>query len=152
MFKTVNQKVSLVLLAIGAIYLVLAFQIPSYPYTQIDADVIPKGLGYLLIFLSILLFFSKDSETKEQKEKRDIPKKEVGMLLGVALFILFYIMLLEILGFVIVTAIFVYFCSWFLGYKKHVTNGIVSIMFPVLLYLMLSELLQMSLPSGILPF
>lgn len=152
MLKTVNQKVSLVLLGIGVVYLVLAYQIPSYPYTEVDADVIPKVLGYLLIFLSILLFLSKDSETEEQKESRKIPKKEIGMLLAVAGFILLYIMLLELLGFVIVTTLFIYFCSWFLGYKNHIANGLVSILFPVLLYLMFTELLKMNLPSGILPF
>lgn len=152
MLKTVNQKVSLVLLAIGVFYLIFAYQIPSYQYTEVDADAIPKILGYLLVFLSVLLFFSKDSETKEQKEKRNIPKKEIAMLLGVAGFILLYIMFLEALGFIIVTACFIYFCSWFLGYKNHLANGLVSILFPVILYLMFTELLQMNLPSGILPF
>lgn len=152
MLKTVNQKVSLVLLAIGVTYLILAYQIPSYPYTEVDADTIPKILGYLLIFLSILLFLSKDSETEEQKDRRKIPKKEVGMLLGVVGFILLYIMLLEMLGFIIITALFIYFCSWFLGYTKHITNGLVSILFPLILYLMFTELLKMNLPSGILPF
>lgn len=152
MLKTINQKVSLVLLAIGLAYLVFAYQIPSFPYTDVDADVIPKSLGYFLIFLSILLFLAKDSESEEQKERRNIPKKEVGMLLGVALFILLYIMFLNTLGFIVVTALFIYFCSLFLGYKKHITNGIVSILFPVLLYLMFTELLKMNLPSGILPF
>ncbi|WP_067729124.1 tripartite tricarboxylate transporter TctB family protein [Oceanobacillus damuensis] len=152
MLKTVNKKVSLVLLAIGTGYLILAYQIPSYPYTQIDADVIPKTLGYLLIFLSVLLFISKDSETEEQKARRNIPKKEVGMLLVVAGLILLYIILLEIIGFVLVTAVFIYSCSRFLGYKSHITNGVVSISLPVLMYLMFTELLKISLPSGILPF
>lgn len=152
MLKTVNQKVSLVLLAIGAGYLILAYQIPSYPYTQVDADIIPKVLGYLLIFLSVLLFLSKDSETEEQKARRKIPKKEVGMLLGVGGIILFYIMLLEILGFVVVTALFIFVCSRFLGYKNHLVNGLVSVLFPIILYLMFTELLKISLPSGILPF
>lgn len=152
MLKAVNQKVGLVLLVIGIVYLVLAYQIPSYPYTEVDADAIPKVLGFLLIILSVFLFLSKDSETEEQKERRKIPKKEVGMLLGVAGFILLYIMLLEVLGFIVVTALFIYFCSWFLGYKNHIANGLVSVLFPVILYLMFTELLKMNLPSGILPF
>lgn len=152
MFKTVNQKVSIVLLVIATVYLLLAYQLPSYPYTNVDADVIPKVLGWLLVILSIFLFISRDSETEEQKDSRKIPKKEIGILIAVGGFILAYILLLEVIGFVLVTALFIFFCTWFLGYKKFVTNGIVSILFPVGLYLMFTELLNISLPSGILPF
>src|SRR5699024_7836246 len=103
MLKTTNQKVSLILLAIGIFYLIVAYMIPSFPFTEVDADVIPKTLGFLFIFLCILLFLSKDSDTDEQKEARKIPKKEIGMLLGVGSLILLYIIFLEILGFVLVT-------------------------------------------------
>lgn len=152
MLKTVNQRVSLVLLLIAIFYLIFAYKIPSFPYVIVDADLIPKVLGYLLIFLAVLLFFTKNDETDEQKAKRNIPKKEIGMLFGVGGFILLYIMFLEILGFVLVTALFIYFCSWFLGYKNHIANALVSILLPVSLYLMFTELLKMNLPSGILPF
>ncbi|WP_068673168.1 tripartite tricarboxylate transporter TctB family protein [Oceanobacillus sp. Castelsardo] len=152
MFKTVNQRVSIVLLLIAALYLIIAYQIPSYPYTEVDADVIPKTLGWLLVLLSASLFFLKDSDSEEQKERRKIPKKEIGVLLVVAGFILVYIALLEIIGFVLVTGLFIFFCSWFLGYKKYITNAIVSILFPIIMYLMFTELLKLSLPSGILPF
>ena len=122
MFKTVNQKVSIVLLVIAIVYLLLAYQLPSYPYTNVDADVIPKGLGWLQVILSILLFISRDSETEEQKDSRKIPKKEIGILIAVGGFILAYILLLEVIGFVVVTALFIFFCTWFLGYKKFLTN------------------------------
>lgn len=105
-----------------------------------------------MIFLSLLLFFSKDEESEEKKEERKIPKKEIGMLLGIGAFILLYIMFLEVLGFVVTTVLFIYLCSWFLGYKNHIVNGIVSILLPVGLYFMFTEFLKISLPSGILPF
>ncbi|SDE79623.1 putative tricarboxylic transport membrane protein [Bhargavaea beijingensis] len=152
MLKTLNQKVSLILIAIAALYLFGAFRIPSYPYAIVDADVLPKTLGVLLIVLSIFLFFAKDSETEEQKKRRDIPKREIGMLLGVAGLILAYILLLEVIGFVLTTALFIFFCSFFLGYRNHVANGITAVVFPLVLYFMFTELLSITLPSGILPF
>ncbi len=152
MLRTLNQKISIVLFFIAVLYLIFAYQIPSFPYTEVDADVVPKSLGYLLIFLSLLLFFSKDEESEEKKEERKIPKKEIGMLLGIGAFILLYIMFLEVLGFVVTTVLFIYLCSWFLGYKNHIVNGIVSILLPVGLYFMFTEFLKISLPSGILPF
>ncbi|MUK90159.1 tripartite tricarboxylate transporter TctB family protein [Ornithinibacillus sp. L9] len=152
MLKTLNQKVSLVLLAIAAGYLLLSYQLPSYPYAIVDADVLPKGLGYLLVILVIALFFTKDSETEEQKARRNIPKKDILALLAVFAFVFFYIFLLEILGFVLTTALFIFFCSWFLGYKKHLTNIIVAVLFPLFMYFTFTEFLQISLPQGILPF
>ncbi|MFD2044844.1 tripartite tricarboxylate transporter TctB family protein [Ornithinibacillus salinisoli] len=152
MLKTLNQKLSIVLLFIAIGYLFLTYQLPSYPYAQIDSDVLPKGLGFLLVILAVALFFTKDSETEEQKERRNIPKKDVLALLVVFVFVFFYIFLLEVLGFVLTTAIFIFFCSWFLGYRKHITNVVVAILFPLFMYFTFTEFLQISLPQGILPF
>ncbi|SDQ23937.1 putative tricarboxylic transport membrane protein [Virgibacillus subterraneus] len=152
MLKTMNQKVSIVLILVGIGYLYMTSNLPSYPYSPVDADVIPTGLGWLLVGLAVLLYFTKDSETKEQKARRDIPKKDIGALLAVFIFIFFYILLLEVLGFIVSTAVFIFFSSWFLGYEKFKTNIIVSILFPLFIYLTFTQFLKISLPEGILPF
>lgn len=152
MIKTMNQKTSIFLILLGSGYLYTTAKLPSYPYSPVDADVIPIGLGWVLIGLAVFLYFSEDSETEEQKAKRDIPKKDVAALVAVFLFIFLYIFLLEIVGFVLTTAIFIFFCSWFLGYKKFKTNIIVSILFPLFIYITFTQFLKISLPEGILPF
>lgn len=83
MLSTINQRIGLILFIIAAIYLFLSFQLPNYPYAPVDADVIPKGLGILMLVLSAALFFSKAIETEAEKEKRNIPKKELLVLLAV---------------------------------------------------------------------
>lgn len=152
MLKTINQRASVVLILLAAGYLYLSYQLPSFAYTRVDADVLPKALGWLLVILSIALFFSKDSESEEQKARRNIPVRELIMIGIVFLLILAYILLFEILGFIVVTFIFVFITSLILGYNKHITNGIVSLLFPVILYFAFTEFLQISLPKGILPF
>ncbi|MCG1009655.1 tripartite tricarboxylate transporter TctB family protein [Salinicoccus sp. ID82-1] len=152
MLKTNNQRISLVLLAIAGAYLYFTYNLPAYAYTQIDADMVPKGLGWLLVLLSIMLFFARDSETEEQRERRNIPRKEVLALLIVTGMTLLYIFLLEMLGFVLVTALFIFFCSWFLGYRQFITNAVVSIIFPVILYMLFTQFLRIDLPQGLLPF
>ena len=151
MLKAITRKVSLILGVLAIFYLILSYQLPSYPYAQIDADAIPKMLGFLLLFLAVLLFFSKQEETEAERQKRTIPKADVLMLLSVCGFILAYIILLEIVGFVIMTMTFVYFCSWYLGYKNHKVNGITSVVFSLSIYLLFTRLLLISLPAGILP-
>lgn len=150
--KPINRKIGLVLAGFAGLYLFLSYQIPSYSYALVDADVVPKGLGFLLLLLSILLFLQKKVETEQEKQKRTIPKKEIYILLGVAAFILIYIFLLEIVGFVIMTSLFVFTCSSFLGYKNYKTSALVAIIFSTLIYFLFNYLLLIHLPPGVLPF
>lgn len=152
MLKTINQRISMILIILAVCYLILSYQIPSFPYSPVDADAIPKGLGWLLIVLAIFLYFSKDQESVEQKEKRNIPKKELFVIGTVFGFIFIYVFLFELIGFIIMTSLFVFICSWYLGYKKHVTNVFVSIGFSLFMYTVFTVLLKIKLPSGIVPF
>lgn len=152
MLNTLNKKVSLFLIVLAAGYLYAAYNLKKYPYVPVDADAVPKVLGYLLIGLAIILFFDKSSETEEDKEKRNVPKKEIPMMLGVGVLIFLYIFLLEILGFVVTSALFIFGCSLFLGYRRHVMNAVVSITVPLVMYITFTYLLNIVLPQGILPF
>lgn len=150
MFATTNKKISIILLFLAIFYLALSFRLPPYAFVPVDSDVVPIGLGFLLIILSIVLYFSKDQE-KEGDEER-IPKSELPFILGIVGFIIAYIFFLEIIGFIVTTILFLFLCSLFLGYKRHVINGIVSITIPILIYLLFDSFLQVQLPQGILPF
>lgn len=152
MLNTLNQRISVVLLLIGIGYLILTFRLPSFAYTEVDANVIPMFLGILLIVLAICLFFSKDSETEEQKARRNIPKTDIIALIVVFAFVFVYIMFLEILGFVVMSGLFIFFCSWFLGFKKYIANILTAVIFPLCMYFAFTEFLKISLPKGILPF
>ncbi|WP_208591952.1 tripartite tricarboxylate transporter TctB family protein [Gracilibacillus suaedae] len=152
MVQRVNRKIGLILTLLSIGYLYMSYQLPTYLYIPLDADAVPKTLGWVLLVLSIALIFSKDSDSEEQKAKRQIPKTDVKALLGVGALLLIYIILFETLGFIIMTVLFVYFCSWFLGYKNHSVNAFVSIVFPVALYSIFVFMLQIKLPQGILPF
>lgn len=151
MLQNVNRKAGIILFLVAMVYLIFSYQLPSYPYIPVDADFIPKVLGWLLAILSVALFFAKDQDSEEQKKKRQIPKKDAIAILVVTGMVFVYILLLEIIGFVMMTALFIYLTSWFLGYDRHVTNAVVSVLFPVILYGIFNYLLQIHLPSGILP-
>ncbi|MET3682817.1 putative tricarboxylic transport membrane protein [Alkalibacillus flavidus] len=151
MTRNVNRIIGLILALLATGYLLLSYQLPTYDYIPIDADVVPKALGWLLLVLSVVLFFSKDQDSEEQKAKRYVAKKDVKAMAGVFGITLIYIMLLEVIGFIVMTSLFVFFCSLFLGYRQHVVNAIVSISFPIFIYSIFVFLLNINLPQGILP-
>lgn len=152
MLASINRKLGLLLFIVAAVYLYLSFQLPNYEYALIDADVIPKGLGILLLVLSVFLFFSRVVETDAEKAKRNIPKKELGVIAAVFAMIFVYILLFEAIGFIITTTLFIFFCSWFLGYRAWKTNILVSLLFPIVMYAIFVFALGIVLPRGILPF
>jgi putative tricarboxylic transport membrane protein len=147
-----DRKISVVLFIVALIYLLLSYQLPAFPYTIVDADVLPKGLGFLLLLLSLILFFQNRPETKEQKQKRTLQKQDVVILLSILGTVLVYIFLLEIVGFVINTILFLIVTTRVLGYMKWRTNIIVSVLFTLILYFSFNYLLQIYLPQGFLPF
>lgn len=150
--QTMDRKIAVVLFIGALIYLLLSYQLPAFPYTIVDADVLPKGLGYLLVLLSLILFLQNRPETKEQKQKRTLEKQEVIILLSILGTVLLYIFLLEIVGFVINTILFLIIMTRVLGYVKWRTNIVVSVLFTLILYLSFNYLLQIYLPQGFLPF
>lgn len=152
MLASINRKLGLLIFIVAAVYLYLSFQLPNYEYAPIDADVIPKGLGILLLVLSVFLFFSRVVETDAEKAKRNIPKKELGVIAAVFAMIFVYILLFETIGFIITTTLFIFFCSWFLGYRAWKTNILVSLLFPIVMYAIFVFALGIVLPRGILPF
>lgn len=77
---------------------------------------------------------------------------ETGQILLFGVAILLYILLLETVGFFIMTALFIFSTTALLGYKHHLRNAIVALCVPLFFYITFTQLLKISLPSGILPF
>lgn len=147
MLRSANKIIALILMVISIVYIIASIRLPDYPYIPVDSDAVPIALGVLLFILSIFLFFQKDNHDKEK-----IPKADVVAILTVVGFLLVYIMLLEFLGFLLTTALFLFINTWYMGYRKWVSNLIVSISIPLFIYIVFTEFLEIILPRGILPF
>ena len=106
----------------------------------------------LLLILSLILFFSSDRESEDKEQKRTVSKQQAGKLFGVFLFLLLYVALLERVGFIAVSTLFLFTCTRFLGYRRNIVNGIVSIVVPSVLYTLFRYGLGIHLPQGIAPF
>ncbi|PSL42775.1 putative tricarboxylic transport membrane protein [Salsuginibacillus halophilus] len=156
---TTNQIASLIVIAFSIFYLILAFQIPEYALPRpVDSDLFPKVLGFFMLLLGILLFFEKDDETSEKEEVEEEEEKLPwyrtggGEIAVTILSVIAYILLLEIVGFVLTTVLFIFGLTWFYGYKRFVVNGIVSVVIGFGFYMILTRGLGVYLPPGILGF
>ncbi|MEK3936018.1 tripartite tricarboxylate transporter TctB family protein [Sporosarcina sp. FSL W7-1349] len=152
MLRSMDRKVSLVIMALAIFYLTLSYRLPKFAFTQVDADVLPLGLGYLLLGLAVILFIQNKPETEEQKEKRTLKKEDLILLLVTLGALILYVFCLEFLGFVISTIIFLSLTMRMYGYMNWTRNVIVSLVFTLFLYFAFNYLLKIYLPQGILPF
>ncbi|AXF57889.1 tripartite tricarboxylate transporter TctB family protein [Salicibibacter kimchii] len=153
--------IAIILALFSSGYLVLAFDIPSFSVPRpVDSDLFPKILGFILLILSIFLFFDrkeyKDQEEEEEtqvqqkegKQRFATPRMQVFVtLVAIAL----YIFLFEILGFLLVTLLFTFGMTFYYGYRRHVVNFIVSLSVSLFFYLLLTRFMGIYLPEGIIP-
>ncbi|MED1739207.1 tripartite tricarboxylate transporter TctB family protein [Bacillus swezeyi] len=150
--RITNRVVSVVILAVAAIYLALSFNLDSYPYAVIDADVLPKSLGILLLILGIFLFFEKDQKDTNVKKLFQLKKKDVKVMTLCVVSLLIYITILEMAGFLLSTIILLIALPAILGYRKWKTAIVVSLIFTSTIYFSFHYLLNIMLPQGVLPF
>ncbi|WP_054949083.1 tripartite tricarboxylate transporter TctB family protein [Numidum massiliense] len=151
MSLSTDRKIAIVLFAAAVFYLWGAYRLPEFPYTPMDADVIPKGLGYLLALLSVILFV-QSKPTSVAAERRRLDKQDIGVLISMFGAMLLYVFLLERVGFLLTTVAFLIFATRFLGYRKWSANVLVSFIFSGAMYYTFNYVLLIYLPRGILPF
>ncbi|GAB2500854.1 tripartite tricarboxylate transporter TctB family protein [Nocardiopsis aegyptia] len=154
------------LFAIG--YLVLAFQMPAYTAVEVPVQpsTLPRWLGVALLVLAVLLFFQRKpeetvaesggeaaDEPREGGEPRlgrlDDPRLEIGLFVGA---LIAYIAVFELLGFILSTALYLGSMTWYLGYRRHLVNAVVALTLPFAFYAGMTWGLDVTLPSGPLPF
>lgn len=153
----INQLLALLLLAFSIGYLILAFQIPAFPISRpVDSDAFPKLLGILMLVLSLLLFWDKpaaepqDSETTQpDTAKNRMPKLQLAL---TAVSIPIYALLIQPLGFVLASLLLGFGLAWLYGYRRHGINLLTISLVVVPLYLLLSKVMGIYLPTGPLPF
>jgi putative tricarboxylic transport membrane protein len=146
----------------------MAFQIPSFSIPRpVDSDLFPKVLGFLMTFLSILLFFEKekgeveselDVDKQPEQETKNDPNEEVSFwkkpqtqIVVTLLTLIAYVALFESVGFVLSTLGLLFFLTLYYGYRRHITNAIVSVVVSFGFYLIMTKGLGVYLPAGWLP-
>lgn len=155
----INQWLALVLALFAAAYLAVAWQIPSFPLPRpVDSDLFPKVLGAALLLLSLFLFFEKPSaiagadEIDEEATQGPLLLTPWARVVVTALAIAAYALLLVPLGFVLASSLLCVGLTAYYGYRRHGVNLITSLGVVLALYLTMTRVMDVYLPTGILPF
>ena len=119
----------------------------------------PKAARYpyfvlgLMIFLTLLLaintFLIKPKNTEENKEEDQFKGNLYGQFFLVIALSAIYVILIDIIGFFVTTAVYLFVTM--LALKSNIKwSIIVSILFPIFLYLIFVSFLKVPVPRGFL--
>jgi len=154
-----NQWLALVLALVAAAYLAMAWQIPTFPLPRpVDSDLFPKVLGVSLLLLAALLFFEKPSaiagadEIDHEATNGPLLFTPWARVIVTALAIAAYAFLLVPLGFVLASTLLSVGLTAYYGYRRHGVNLAASLGVVLALYLTMTRVMDVYLPTGVLPF
>jgi putative tricarboxylic transport membrane protein len=154
-----NQWLALVFAVLAAGYLAMAWQIPTFPLPRpVDSDLFPKVLGFALMILSVFLFFEKPTpiagadEIDQEATQGPMLFTPWARVIVTSLAIAAYAFLLVPLGFVLASTLLCVGLTAYYGYRRHGVNLATSLGVVLALYLTMTKVMDVYLPTGVLPF
>lgn len=139
---------SILFALIGAMFIMESRSISTSAYgSEVGPNMFPLGLGIILILLSLRLFW----ETVKQKNTQTAPassdKLNYKRFLPILIATFLYVFLLETLGYVIASFLFLTFAFRVMGSASIVKAAVVSLVFSAGVYFIYVYLLKGTLPE-----
>ena len=120
------------------------------------AEFLPKVVGWIFLLLALLFLIKGLLSAKEdlkEKTEKEYDKDSLLRFLGTIVLFVLYVLLFKSVGFIIMTAVFI-FCQILLMAapedRKILPALAISIIVPIILYIIFGRLLHMAIPDGIL--
>lgn len=153
--------IGLALIALALVIYIRGGSLPSLTEAYFDAGSFPRLIAALLILLSIILILSKLNELRKRKpaEEKVSNKERMSafygeyrlVILTTAVFFV-YIFLLQFIGFVVSTILFIIGAAILIGYRKRkevLTISAVAVILTLSMYFFFENVLHVRFPSGI---
>lgn len=152
-----NRLLAVAIFTLSGLYIFAASRLPEL---EIGDPLGPKVFPYLIGVLGFLAAGWLFAETAAQSRKAaPAPKAQasayerphpIAVIAVLAWMLVFYISL-ETVGFLVGCAVFLLVLMAYFNRRHWITNILVSVLFPVGVYIGFTRILGISLPSGILP-
>ncbi|WP_416140237.1 tripartite tricarboxylate transporter TctB family protein [Halomonas sp. HK25] len=153
-----NQIIALIVALFSVGYLVIAFQIPAFPLPRpVDSDIFPKVLGFVLLGLAVCLFLEKPkaqdipAEPSPEALNQPLLFRPWSRIVITSLAIIVFALLMVPIGFVMASTVLAFGLGWYYGYRRHGVNLATSLGVVLALYLTMTRIMEVYLPTGILP-
>ncbi|PRX40227.1 putative tricarboxylic transport membrane protein [Planifilum fimeticola] len=147
MHRIFDRTASLLFIAVGAAFILGARNLSSTAYgSRVGPDLFPMGLGALLILLSLRLFFEtfRHPGKEESGDKGSLDWRRFGGMLAAALL---YALLLETLGYVLSTFLFLFAGFQLIERGKWVRSAMVAAVFSGGVYFLYAGVMKGTLPG-----
>jgi putative tricarboxylic transport membrane protein len=153
----INRVIAVFMLVLASVYAYGTSKLPSYEIGDpLGGKVFPYLLIIGLVLATILLLFetnkTRSRETSEREKEPRNTRKNLIVIGLVVFWTIIFIMLLEPMGFLLSTSIYLIVFMTYLNSKKLWLHIIVSVMFSVALYTLLVKGLGVTLAKGIVYF
>ncbi len=155
-----NTLTGIIAIVIGGIYLVTTMLLPQMAMgDKLGPKLFPIIVGVLALVAGVVLII-QDRNPKHQSKKTDFGflkyktvwiKILLSTIVGIA-----YGLVMDSLGFLLPTALFMFFISTLINKGRLVQNAVIAIAFAIITYGVFAVALKLSLPRGfieqLLPF
>ncbi|WP_447071795.1 tripartite tricarboxylate transporter TctB family protein [Shewanella indica] len=135
-------------------YGIYAWQIPLMPfeeYESVNSASLPKlytVLGIVICLLAMIAEIVKSPVNNKREIKTTISWKSIRQTLLLIILMLLYSGLLESVGFVLSTALFLLFGFWLMGERRKKTLLLASIPVVIIFWIIMTQLLGVYLAPG----
>ena len=147
MNRTFDRFSSVCFALIGAFFVVESQRISSSAYgSQVGPNMFPLGLGIVMILLSLRLFWEAGKKTSGSPAG-DAAASRYGPFFIMLLATLLYVLLLEPVGYVITTFLFLLVAFRVMGAKSIVSSLLVALGFSAGVYFLYVHVLKGTLPG-----
>ncbi len=145
MTKSFDKISGVIFLLISILFITESLQISGSAYgSAVGPKIYPLILGIVLGLLSLRLLYETFKQSSNSKEKMTLDYKKFGIIFISALI---YIFLLEIIGYVISTFIFLVIAFQVMERGKIISTLIISALFSFGVYVLYVQLLGGALPK-----
>ncbi|KQL44689.1 transporter [Brevibacillus choshinensis] len=146
MSKTFDRYASLLFLVLGVAFVIGSQNISASAYgSNVGPNIFPLGLGSLLVLLSLRLFY--ETFTYKQGEKKEGPALDYKRFLIILAAALLYVLLLEEIGYVVSTFLFLLVGFQTMQKGKWLNTLLISGAFSFGIYFLYVNVLDGTLPG-----
>lgn len=148
--RLANIVVSLILLVFSGLYAILIANLPArdLPNT-LGAAFVPWVLAGSLASLSLMLLVGA-LLSKNDHSRVSLPARDILGITGLLVLIVLYVKVMNYLGFIPVTILFLAVLTWVAGSRKPLGILVFSVSSTMLIYLLFHNLFSVQLPEGTL--